>query len=433
MKTELTDVSVTRKDLRVEIPEPEVEAAITRVAGGYRRRARVPGFRPGKAPAAVIRKRFRDQILQDVAQELIPETMSQALQELAQTPLDRPTIRDVSLEEGKPLIFRASYETLPPVDPGDYSIFTLRRRQATVEDDAVDQALEQLRGGAARFEPVEDRAAESGDTIAADVTRRTVSTESEGAKPPESESNEDVAIEIGAASNPPGQDEALLGINAGDTRTFTLTYPDDYDHEQLAGSSVEFTMTAKSLRMRVLPDLDDDFAKDLGDFESLEQLRTRVADDLQQRAEAERNREVRADLLKQLAGRIADVEVPEILTTREVDHRVEEFARRLIEQRVDPRQANIDWDQFRDSQQESATEAVRSTLVLDEIARREQVEVTDADLEEEVARHAERVGRTPSAVRAQLSKDNGMARIREGMQREKAIDFLMARAKLVEA
>lgn len=430
MKTELKDVSVTRKDLVVEVPDSDVEAAIGRVASSYRRRARVPGFRPGKAPAAVIRQRFREQILQDVAQELIPKSMSQALREHGQSPLDTPTVRDLSLKEGAPLSYRASFETLPPVDPGDYSTFTLRRRPATLEEDAVDKALEQLRQGAARFEPVEDRAARSGDTLMADVTRRRLSGDDETAAP---ESHEDVAIEIGAAGNPPGLDEALEGIQPGDTRTFTLTYPDDDETAELAGASVEFTVAVKSVRLRVLPALDDEFAKDVGDFESLEQLTTRVTEDLEQRLERERDREVRSDLLKQLASRIADTEIPEVLITREVDHRVEEFVRRLVDQRVDPMRANIDWEQFRESQYESAREAVRSTLVLDEIARREETEVTDADVDAEIERHAERMGRAPSAVRAQLEKDDGMARVREGMRREKVIDFLLARARLVEA
>jgi trigger factor len=430
MKTELKDVSVTRKDLVVEVPGQDVEEAIGRVASSYRRRARVPGFRPGKAPAAVIRQRFREQILQDVAQELIPKTMTQALRELGQSPLDTPTVRDLLLKEGEPLSYRASFETLPPIDPGDYSTFTLRRRPAALEDGAVEQALEQLRQRAARFEPVEDRAAQPGDTLTGDVTRHVLSGERPAGDP---ESHEEVAIEIGAAGNPPGLDDALDGMRAGETRVFTLTYPDDYDTAELAGASVEFTASVKSIRLRVLPALDDEFAKDVGDFESLEQLTERVTEDLQQQLERERDREVRTDLLGQLAGRIADTEVPAVLTTREVDHRVEEFVRRLVDQRVDPTRANIDWEQFRESQHESATEAVRSTLVLDEIARREQIEVTGEEVDAEVARHAERIGRTPSAVRAQLEKDGGLGRVREGMRREKAMDFLMSRARVVEA
>lgn len=429
MKKELKDVTATRKDLEIEIPSEVVDKAVTRVTAAYGRRARVPGFRPGKVPAAVIRSRFRDQILQDVAQDLIPKAVAESLEELDQQPLDTPTIRDVSVTEGEPLSFRASFEILPAIDPGDYSSITLRRPPATVEPNALETALEQLRTNAARFEPVDDRASQTGDVLTADVTRTPVGSSNDDAKP---SSHENVAIEIGSSSNPPGLDDHLIGLHPDANAQFTLTYPDDYEHEDLAGQSVAFDVTVKAVRLKVLPDLDDEFAKDVGDFESLEQLKERVESDLEQRAEQERDRGVRADLLKQLAARIS-AEIPDVLIGREIDRRVEEFVRRLVGQRVDPTRANIDWEQFRESQRESSAEAVRSTLALDEVARRESLEVSPEDVEREIAQHAEGLGRTPAAVRAQLEKDDGLDRVREGMLREKAIDFLLARATLVEA
>ncbi len=429
MKTELKDITATRKDLEVEIPSDIVTDAVTRVTAAYGRRARVPGFRPGKVPSTVVRSRFLEQILQDVAQELIPRTVAEALEELGVQPLDSPSIRDVSIKEGEPLTFLASFETLPEIDPGDYSSITLRRRPAAVEPNALETALEHLRSGAARFEPVDDRPSQHGDVLTADVTRRPTDASGKGAQ---ASSHENVAIEIGSSANPPGLDAPLIGLSPGASKQFTLTYPNDYEHEDMAGQSVELEVTVKAVRLKVLPDLDDELAKDLGDFESLDQLKARVTDDLQQRAERDRDREMRTDLLKQLAGRVS-VEIPEVLVGREIDRRVEEFVSRLVEQRVDPAKAKIDWEQFRESQRESSTESVRSTLALDEIGRREELEVSSEDVERELAQYAERIGRTPTAIRAQLEKDDGLARVREGLLREKAIDFLLAHATLVEA
>jgi len=426
MKTELKDVSATRKDLSVEIPHTVVDAAVERTTRAYGRRARIPGFRPGKVPAGVIRSRFRDQILQDVAQDLIPRTVAEALSELGQHPLDTPTIRDISLKEGEPLSFLASFETLPPVDPGDYSSFTLRRRPATLEPGAVESAIARLRSAAARFEPVEDRAAESGDVLTVDVTRRPVTAATPG------ESHQNVTIEIGASGNPPGLDAEVTGMTVGASKQFTLSYPADYEQESLAGQQVAFDVTLHAIRLRVLPEIDDEFAKDVGEFDSLADLEARVTSDLQDRITADRDREVRAELLAQLARRI-DIELPEILVTREVDRRVEEFVRHLVEQRVDPARANVDWDRFREQQKDAATDTVRATLALDEVARREQIAVSEADVEHELARYAERSGHTTAAVRARLEKDEGMARVREGMRREKVVDFLMSRATLVDA
>jgi trigger factor len=179
----------------------------------------------------------------------------------------------------------------------------------------------------------------------------------------------------------------------------------------------------------VLPDLDDEFAKDLGEFDTLDALRTRVREDLEHEARHAAERDLRAELMKQLAAWIP-FEIPASLVEREIDRRIEDFARRLMEQNIDPRQAGIDWQAFRDSQREVAREAVASALVIDEVARREQLQVDDEELEREVGRYAERAGRTPAAVRAALEKEGGMSRVYAGLRREKSIDFLLSRATI---
>ena len=184
----------------------------------------------------------------------------------------------------------------------------------------------------------------------------------------------------------------------------------------------------KGLKRRVLPELDDEFAKDLG-VDSLAALETRVREDLEHEARHAAEREDRSELMKQLASRVP-FEVPSSMIDREVDRRLEDFARRLIDQNVDPRKAGIDWNAFRESQRDVSREAVAAALVLDEVTRREKLEVSDAEVEAEVAKYAERTGRTAHAVRAALEKEGGLSRIYAGLRREKSIDFVMAHATI---
>jgi trigger factor len=439
MKTEFVDVNETRKNLVVEIESDVVDAEIDKVSRDYSKAARIPGFRPGKVPAKVVRQRFRDQILHDVAHGLIPRAVDEALRERGVEPVDTPDIRDVVVEEGQPLKFTATFDTVPPIDPGDYSTIALRRADMKVNDGAVDQALEGLRDRSARYEPVEERGVAHGDSVLMDLVRTTSGEDHdhdhgdhEGHDHgPRSDNHQNVTVDIGATANPPGFDEQLAGLTPGSQKTFDVQYPADYAIKELAGSTVNYDVTIKAIRKRLVPELDDEFAKDLGEYESLDALKGRVRQDLEHEAKHEADRELRSELMKQLAQRVT-FEVPQALLEREIDRRVEEFVRRLIDQQIDPMKTNINWEDFRERQKEAAAEAVRGALVLDEVARRESVSVTQDEVEAEIARYAERTGRTPAAVRARLEKEGGIGRLYSGLRRERAIDFLLSRATIVQ-
>ena len=197
----------------------------------------------------------------------------------------------------------------------------------------------------------------------------------------------------------------------------------------MAGTEVTYSVTLKDLKRRVLPELDDEFAKDLGEFDSIAALRDRVRTDLQEEAEENATRQVRGELLKQLSGRIT-FDLPPSLVEREIERRLEEFARQLMQQNVDPRQAGIDWAQFREAQREPARASVASALVLDEIARRESLVVAEQEIEQEIERFAARAGRTPAALRAQFEKEGGIGRLAAGLRREKAVDLALSRARI---
>jgi trigger factor len=422
MKTEFTDVSETRKTITIEIPPDVVSAEINRIAKDYSKQARIPGFRPGKVPATIVKQRFKEQILHDVAHGLIPRAVDEALQERGIEPVDTPNIKDVALEEGQPLKFTANIETVPPFDVGDLSTIEVRRHSTEVTEETVDKTLQNLRQRGAKYEPVEDRGVQEGDTVVLDIERK----DADG-KP---DRHEDVSLELGSPANPPGFDAQLLELRSGDTKAFTIHFSEDYAVKEMADTDVEYTVTVKDIRRKVLPGLDDEFAKDLGAFESLAALRDRVRADLQQESEEHARQHLRTDLLKQLSERVT-FDLPSSLVEREMDRRLEEFASRLMQQNVDPRQSGIDWAQFRESQREPARASVASALALDEIARREGLTVTPEDIDNEIERFAVRAGRTPAALRAQLEKEGSVARLATGLRREKAVDLVLSRARIL--
>jgi trigger factor len=426
MKSEIVDVNETRRDLTIEVPTEVVNEAIGHAAAKLGKQARIPGFRPGKVPSNVIRQRFKPQIMQDVAEHLISKAVGDALTEKGVEPIDTPDIKDLVLEEGKPLTFKASFDVVPSFDPGDLSTIEATEPSRSVEDEAVNQSLERLRERHARYEPVESGAVEAGHTVVVGLERQ--GTDKEG-KLGEVDQHEQVNIELGAPSNPPGFDAEMIGMTPGTSKSFTITYPDDYTIPELAGGKVNYTVNLKEIKKRVIPALDDELAKDLGDFASLEDLRKRIREDLEHEAMHAAERQVRQDVMKQLAARVP-FPVPASLVDREIDRRLEEFARRLMDQRIDPRQANIDWNAFREGQRAPATEAVASAIVLDEIAKRENIAVSDEEIDAELQRYADQTGHSLASIRARLQKDGELGRLAAGLRREKAVAHVMSKAQI---
>jgi trigger factor len=422
MKAEFVDISETRKTVTIEIPRPRVDAEIDRVARTYAKDAQLPGFRKGKVPASVIKKRFREQILQDVTHALIPSAMQDALAEHGIEPIDSPSVETISRPDGQPLIFTAAVDTLPAFDPGDLSTITARRAHEAVTDAAVDEALGQVRERAARYEPVEGRPAADADTVVMDLERRG------GGEP---ETHEGVSVLIGGPGNPPGFDAQSAGMQPGEEKTFEVTFPADYAVPELAGTSTTYRAAVKEIRRRTLPELDDEFARDLGldGVASLGALRDRVRQDLEAQAAAASERQVRDEVLRRLADRVP-FEVPESLVEAELDRRLQELVQQMVAQQMDPRQAGVDWGQFRESQREAARQAVKSALALDEVARREDLQITAADVDKEIERFAERAQRTPDAVRAQMEKEGRIPSLQAGLRREKAVELAVARATI---
>ena len=345
MKSGITELSGTRRRLDVEIPAAEVDAVLDKLTRRRRGRARLPGFRPGKAPLSIVRQRFKEEILHDAANDLVPPAVETALREHGASVVDTPDVRDVSIEEGRPLTFHALFEVMPA-----HHRARLRRPDPAAapggpRGGGEERAIEQLRLRASRVVPVTDRAIETGDIAILDLKRRADGGGDGAGRVDEPEQR--ATVELGAEGNPPGFDDELVGLSVGDSKTFELTYPEGSAPAELAGRRVTHEVTVREHHRRVLPDVDEAFAKSAGGFDSVEALKDRIAADLRREADVETRRGVRRDLLRQLSSRLT-AEVPEALVEHEIARRVEQVAGAMARQGIDPRTANVDWNALRE-------------------------------------------------------------------------------------
>ena len=421
MKVEYIEETAVRKALSFEIENEVVEKEIEDKARDLARKARIPGFRPGKIPADVIKKRFRGQVLEDVAEAIVNRVVFQELEGRGLRPIAMPKVENLKIEENQPMTFRAVFETLPLLEAPAWRGLRAEAKRQAVTDEAVEREVEQLREAAARYEPIEGREAQEGDYVVLDLAWKP----QEGGK---GGRDENALIEVGSKDNHPDFNAGLLGMAVGETRQVKATYGADHPSPTLAGRTVVYTVTLKALKSRALPAEDDEFAKDL-DFDSLQALRDDVRAKLAENEERRLDRELKGQLVAVLVEK-ASFEVPQALIERHMSARTESAARGLALQGIDPTKINMDWKGYRESQREDALKAAKADLILHEIARREGVEASDAELDVELERLAARMRKSKEALRAQMQKEDELDALRARIREEKVLDLLKANARL---
>ena len=432
MKTELKEISPTQKQIDVEIDADAVRAVYDRVSDNYARSANVPGFRPGHAPRAVVRTRFKDQIRTEVLRELLPSAVQQAVEEYKLEPLGEPEL-NLENSEGldrlgqQPIAFNVNIDVLPEIKLGEYKGLEATRRTRPVKDEDVERVIEQLRENSASLEPVEDRGAQIGDTVTANFHGKFVDT-------PEAEpiNVQDVDVVLGGEGVVQAMTDNLTGAKADDERTFSVDYPQDFSAKGLAGKNVEYTVKVTAVRIKELPELDDEWAQSLGDeIESLDQLREKVRSDLEAQAKNDSEGRMRSDLLRKLVDD-HEFELPDRLVAHQTEHRFESVVRDMISHGIDPRNPELDWEKARDSLKDQASFDLRSSLLLERIADEEHLDVTDQEIEDEINAIAEASRQTPAQVRAVLTKQGGERSIAPRLRNRKALDFLVANARVID-
>ena len=422
MKVEYIEETSVRKALSFEVEPELVQTEIDKRAKELARKVRLPGFRPGKTPLDVVKKRFRDEIMSEAAEAIVNKVVFDELEGRGLRPLAPPKVEEVSLEEGQPMKFKAVFETLPLVELPDWKGLEVKVKGASVSDEDVDKELEKLREQAARFDPVEEsRPTQAGDYVLLDLTWKPLDGGKGG-------HDENALIEIGNAGNHPDMNKGLEGLTAGQTKELDVAWGEDAA-PSIAGKTVRYTVTLKGIKAKVVPAADDDFAKDLGEFDSLAQLRDKLRAQLQEAEERRIERDTRAGLTEALIAR-AGFEVPESLVERHMTARTENLARGLAYQGIDPRKVGVNWNDYRESTREDSVRAARADILIDEIARRQGVEVLEAEIDAELARIAERAGRSKEVVRAQMTKEGDLGALAARIREEKTLDLLKASASI---
>jgi trigger factor len=433
MKTELTDVSPTLKELKIEIEPQRVREAFDRISQQYSKAATIPGFRPGHAPTSVVRTRYKSEIRSEVLRELLPDAVNDAIIEHSLNPLGQPDVQFENQEVlerfgEEPLTLKVTVEVLPEIKLDTYKGLEAVRRKRPITDDDVTKMIDSLREASASLQPVEDRASELGDTVTINARGKMLdeSDESEEVKV------DDVEVVLGGPGVMKEFTENLTGVKPDDTRTFTVEYPENYESKGLAGKKIEYLAEVTAVRRKELPELDDEWAKSLGgDFDSAETLKTKVREDLEARATAESDRQLRDDVMRKLID-AHQFEVPQSLIAQQTKHRLEGVARQMMSRGIDPRSEELNWEGAREELTVQAEDDVRTTMLLEKVAEAENITVSDDEVETEIHSIAIASQQPLEKVRAALTKDGGERSIAHRLRNRKALELLIENASITD-
>jgi len=416
-----------RKELELEIPADEVSKATEKVAKDFARLARVPGFRPGKAPISLIKRRFAEDIKGEVLQTLVPQQVEKAVAEHKLTPVSQPQVDKVEYNEGQAVKFRASFEVLPEFVLGDYKNLEIEMPEMQITDESVANTLAEMQQRAATFTPVEGRPVQNDDFVQVKLH----GTPEGGGDPLKADS---VLCHVGAEETMEPFNENLRGAKVGDHKNFDVTYPADYPDAKLAGKKFHYSVDVIGIKTKTLPELNDEFAKDVSDAASLEELKKKIRESLEHERDHRQKELQREKVLAELV-KLHDFPVPDSLVEHQMDVRLERVVRSLAQQGVDPRAVNVDWVSLRRRQEERARDDVKAELVVDRIATEEKIDVTEEELQSELEHMSSHGGESAEAIRARLTKQGALDRIKAKLRSDKTVDWLAqnARVKTVAA
>jgi trigger factor len=418
------------REVEIEIPADEVGKAFRAVVKRYQKQARIPGFRVGKVPESLIRGRFHDSIQQDVVETIIPTHFRTAIEQQNLQPVSQPQVTDLHLHDGEPLRFKAVFEVLPSFSVEGYQDVKVEKPDTALTDAEFDQELKRIIDSRSTMEPVtEDRTLADGDfaqiTFKGELHSPEPETESES--PAQPIEGQDVLVEVGGSNTLPAFNESLRGAKPGQELKFEVDYPEDFGERRLAGKTVAYDVTVNGIKKRVQPELNDEFAKELGDYQSFDEfkqkLREHMASEKARRVEAE----TRDKLVEALSARY-EVQVPESMVQNQVDARLDRGLRALAAQGMRTEDMRkLDFTRLRAAQRDSAVAEVKGMLILDRIADEEKIEVSEDELNEQLFLLSMQTQEPVDALRHRLTSEGNLVRIREQIRREKVGKLLVDR------
>ena len=425
MKAELIDLSECKKNLDIEIPPDVVDAEITHIAQEFARRARVPGFRPGKAPIGVVKTRFRDEIVSEMMQHLMPKYFGDAIDQKKLEIVQAPQFESVDYNSGKPLRFRAVFEVYPRLSIENYEGIPVHEVSSQVEESEVGTALKKLQEDMAELTPVEeDRTVQEGD-----FAEISYSGTIEGSDEPPITGEKAVA-EIGGRTTVKEFTENLIGAKVGEERTFNVIYRAEYPTARLAGKTVAYKVKVEALKTKESPELNDEFAQRFGDYKTLDELKAKLRDDLEKHKRDQAQEQMREKLLEWLQDN-NEFELPQSLIERQLQIRVQRLVRDLSRQGINPQRLDVDWGKIREDQQQQAMRDVKGSLILEHVAEKEDISVSDQEIESEIEKIAGETNRPKEKVKEVLSRDSGLERLRSQIRNRKTLDLLQSKARII--
>jgi trigger factor len=415
----LSLVEGCKHELEISIPAEAVEAETGKVTKTFQGKAKLPGFRPGKVPTSLIRKTFAGDIRQQVLEHLVPRFFDAKAKEENLRVVGTPSISDVHFHDGEPVRFKAHFEVFPEFEPAEYTGVEVPYAQPEVTDEDIEKRIAELRESKATYVNVDPRPLAEGDYAV--VSLESLSGADEPIK------SDEVSVLIGGPETIPGFTENLLGASPGDEKEFDVVYPEDYGQEKLAGKTIRFHTVLKGLRRKELPEVNDDFAQDLGDFRTMDELKDALRKSIFAQRETEAQRVAKDKIVDKLVD-ANEFPVPEAFVERQIENRVEQRLRSLSQQGVDPRSFNLDWEKIKAAQRDAAIREVKASLILGKVAEREAIGVTNEEVDREVTRAAQQSREPVPTVRKRLSEDGTMDRIASHIQTEKTLSFLFDKA-----
>jgi trigger factor len=409
-----------KREILVEIPAEIVARETETLIAKYQKVARLPGFRAGHAPASLIRQKFKEDLKSDVVEALVPRYFNKEAEKQGLIPVSQPRVTDLHIHDGEPLRFKASFEIMPEIIVQGYKELRADHPEIEVKDEEVVDALNNVREQHATFNSVEGRALADGDFAQAAVDGRPKDSDDKT----QPVHMDEVLVEIGGKNTVAEFSENLRGANAGDEREFDVSYAEDFNDKRLAGKTFIYKVKVQAIKQKSMPELNDEFAKELGEFADLDAVRKQIRDNMLAERKHAAEREAKDKLVNDLVTR-NDFEVPESLVDRQIDVRLERGLRALAAQGMKMEDMKkMDLPRLRSGQRDQAVHDVKSSLLLERIAELEKIEVGDDEMNHELDSLAQQTKQTLEAVRTRLTQDGGLDRIRNRIRSEKTLDFL---------
>ena len=418
MKIEVKSETSCKKELIIEVDYESLKDEYAVVCQKYQRQASVPGFRRGKTPQSVILQRYKKEIQDDFLEAAVRRCLSEALQAQKLEPLEPPHIHDLSYQQGESLKFTAVFEVMPKIEVASYKGLEIERTSVEVKEEEVESALKNYQERLAQFIPVSDRPVQLGDFAVIAYTGSFA--DAHRAKLQEKE----VYCEIGSKNTLPEFSENLLGSTVGEAKSFRVKYPDEFPNQELAGLEVDYSIVVNGIKIKQVPELNDEFAKDAGEYESLTEMREKLRAEIFQHKEDAARSDMQEKVLDLIISRNS-FEVPESLVKRQAENRLNDYVRSLIRRGVHPQTLDINWDDFRERQKEQAIHDVKAALVIEHVAALENISVSDEEVDADIAVHARNAHQPVEAVKSRLTKDGAIDRIKDRIRNRKILDLLL--------